>query len=193
MHPHGQPVTTAARAPIGESRGFTFPGKPALFLDRDGVINERIQDGYVLELEQLKILEPFLATFGGISTAWAGPIVIVSNQACVGKNLLDERGLRAIMRATVAALREEDIHIAAWYCCPHAPEEGCECRKPRPGLFVRGVAELGVRIDRSCFIGDLESDAQAGAAAGCSTYIVDAADQASFQAARAFADTVLRR
>lgn len=178
---------------ISESDGRMFPEQPALFLDRDGVINERIVGGYIVELAQLRILEPFVEAFGGISRVWPGPIVLVSNQACIAKGLLDDDGLRAIMRHTVQLLGANCIDVAAWYCCPHAPGDGCTCRKPLPGMFAQSAAELGLRVDRSCFVGDTESDAAAGEAAGCTTFLVDPTDAGSFRSARAFADRMLAR
>jgi D-glycero-D-manno-heptose 1,7-bisphosphate phosphatase len=178
---------------VTETNGRVFPGRAALFLDRDGVINERIAGGYIVELAQLRILEAFLAAFGDISRHWDGPIVLISNQACVGKGLLDEAGLRAIMQRTVELLGEHGIDVAAWYCCPHAPGDGCTCRKPLPGMFALCAEQLGVRVERSCFVGDTDSDEAAGSAAGCATYIVDTAVPESFAAARAFVDRALAR
>ena len=176
---------------VTETDGRVFPGRAALFLDRDGVINERIVGGYVVELAQLRILEPFLGAFGGISRGWDGPIVLISNQAGVAKGLLDEAGLRAIMRRTVEVLGEHGIDVAAWYCCPHAPGDGCTCRKPLPGMFALSAEQLGLRVERSCFVGDTDSDERAGRAARCATFIVDPAVPESFAAARAFVDREL--
>jgi len=178
---------------ITETDGRVFPGRAALFLDRDGVINERIVGGYIVELAQLRILEPFLAAFGAISRLWDGPIVLISNQAAVAKGLLDEAALREIMRRTVEVLGEHGIDVAAWYCCPHGPGEGCTCRKPLPGMFALCAKQLGVRVERSCFVGDTDSDEAAGSAAGCATFILDPAVPESFAAARAFADRKLAR
>ena len=102
------------RVVLSETDGRVFPGRVALFLDRDGVVNERILDGYVVDLAQLRILEPFLRAFGNISLRWDGPIVMISNQAGIAKGLLDEAGLRAIMRRTVEVLGEYGIDVAAF-------------------------------------------------------------------------------
>lgn len=173
-----------------ESSRGSYRAGGALLLDRDGVINRRILNGYVLGEEQLSFIPAFLHAFRGFSGQASQRVVVLSNQACIGKGLLSEGLLRRIMRRTARVLGEHGIAISAWYCCPHVPDAGCECRKPQPGLFAACAQQLGVDLQRSRFIGDTRADILAGRAAGCPTLLVDAADSESFEAARAFAQGV---
>jgi histidinol-phosphate phosphatase family protein len=96
------------------------------------------------------------------------PIGVVSNQSGVGRGLLDPSQVRRVNR------RIEELvgPIAAWAVCPHAPEEGCGCRKPRPGLIHAAAAQLGTRADRCVVVGDIGADVEAARAAGARAVLV---------------------
>jgi D-glycero-D-manno-heptose 1,7-bisphosphate phosphatase len=84
------------------------------------------------------------------------------------------------MDRMTAALASSGVRLTAWYCCPHAPDGGCDCRKPKPGMLLRGAQEFGFDLSRSHMIGDTESDVAAGAAAGCITHLIDSSDASAF-------------
>jgi D-glycero-D-manno-heptose 1,7-bisphosphate phosphatase len=150
-----------------------------VFVDRDGVVNERILGGYVLSWNEFRWRPDALAALATLAKAgW--PIVVVSNQSCVGRGLLAPKALVDIMDRMTARLEEDGSPLAAWYCCPHAPDAGCDCRKPKPGMLRRGARELGYDLASCHMIGDTESDVAAGAAAGCTTHLIDAADPTAF-------------
>ena len=169
--------------------GWTSPrpsaGGACVFIDRDGVVNERILDGYVLDWKDFRWRPDALASLRALSAA-GRPIVVVSNQSCVGRGLLERSALIDIMHRMSERLEENGSPLAAWYCCPHAPGDGCDCRKPRPGMLIRAAREGGYELSRSYMIGDTQSDVDAGSAAGCSTYLIDA------NGANAFARAVER-
>ena len=147
----------------------------AVFLDRDGVINERPLDGFVLEWSAFHWRPDTIDALREL-TRRGWPIVVVSNQSCVGRGLLTQDALIGIMDKMTDALRAAGVPLAAWYCCPHGPDAGCDCRKPLPGMLKRSIRELGIDPLRSHMIGDTDRDIEAGAAVGCATHLIDGAD-----------------
>jgi histidinol-phosphate phosphatase family protein len=141
-----------------------------VFLDRDGVIN-RNPDGYVTRPEEFEFLPGALEALRRLRKAGI-EAVVVSNQACVGKELLSEAGLREIDRLMVEAVETAGGRIRASYYCTHLKDEGCECRKPAPGLILRAAREQGIDPARAVFVGDAPEDVRAGKAAGCRTAVV---------------------
>jgi histidinol-phosphate phosphatase family protein len=164
-------------------------GGPCVFLDRDGVINERVVDGYVLDWADFRWRPESLKAMSLLSEAGAR-LIVASNQSCVGRGLLSRDGLTSIMEQMRAHLARRNIDLAAWYCCPHTPTDGCACRKPGIKMLLSGMRDLGCDIKHSYFIGDSESDFAAGNAAGCITYLVDPSTPGSLLSAAE--DIVLR-
>jgi D-glycero-D-manno-heptose 1,7-bisphosphate phosphatase len=151
-----------------------------VFVDRDGVVNEGPHDGFVLTWNEFRWRSDALTALATLAKAgW--PIVVVSNQSCVGRGLLAPEALVDIMDRMTSSLEANGSPLAAWYCCPHAPDAGCDCRKPKPGMLRRGARELGFDLASCHMIGDAETDMEAGAAAGCITHRIDAADPAAFE------------
>jgi D-glycero-D-manno-heptose 1,7-bisphosphate phosphatase len=142
----------------------------AVFLDRDGVINENRAD-YILQPDEIEFV-PHVWHGLALLAAAGLPCYVLTNQAAVGRGLLSEAGLAAIHERIAAAARQAGAPLAGFYHCPHRPEEHCACRKPRIGLFERAAAEHGLTLGRSYYIGDALSDVQAGQAAGCTTILV---------------------
>ena len=96
-----------------------------------------------------------------------GPwFAIASNQDRVGYGCFSETLARDLLRQTARAATGRTPPDAALQLCPHRPEEGCECRKPRPGMLLRLMRLYGVPPERTVFVGNSESDRQAAAAAG---------------------------
>ena len=154
-------------------------GGACVFVDRDGVINERPGDGFVLAWEQFRLRPDAVAALRVLAEAGT-PAIVVSNQSCVGRGLLEEQQLIAIMGRMTSLLEREGAPLAAWYCCPHAPDDGCDCRKPKPGMLLRALREFGFDARRSHMIGDTASDIEAGASAGCTTHLIDPSDPNAF-------------
>jgi D-glycero-D-manno-heptose 1,7-bisphosphate phosphatase len=142
----------------------------AVFLDRDGVINENRAD-YILHPDEIEFVPH---VFQGLALLAAArlPCYVVTNQAAIGRGLLSEAGLAAIHERIAAAAQKAGARLAGFYHCPHRAEEHCACRKPRIGLFERAAAEHGLTLGRAYYIGDALSDVQAGQAAGCTTILV---------------------
>jgi D-glycero-D-manno-heptose 1,7-bisphosphate phosphatase len=151
---------------IDFSNGATNAKGPAIFIDRDGVINCRRPGDYVLELSQF-VFVPGIRTALKQLAALRLPIIVVSNQAAVGKGLLDLAGLKEITVRMRQALFEDGTVLTAAYYCPHRADENCVCRKPKPELLYRAARDFNIEMDQSVLIGDSESDVEAAQAAGC--------------------------
>lgn len=138
---------------------------PAIFIDRDGVINQRRPDDYVLNWSQFVFVPGIREALKQLSTLGL-PMIVISNQAAVGKGLLTLDGLREITTRMQQALLEDGTALTAAYYCPHRSEENCACRKPRPGLLHMAANDLNVNLSRSVLVGDSETDIKAAEAAG---------------------------
>lgn len=139
---------------------------PAIFLDRDGVINYRRPGDYVLTWSQFTIMPGIVNALRDLSRLQL-PMIIISNQAAVGKGLLAPETLRDITFRLHKELLRQSVSLGGCYYCPHKPADRCECRKPRPGLLYRAAADFNLDLRRSIFIGDSETDIQAARLAGC--------------------------
>jgi len=139
---------------------------PAIFIDRDGVINRRRPDDYVLNSSQFVFVPGIRAALKQLASLQL-PMIVISNQAAVGKGLLEPATLRNITFRMQQTLSAHGTLLAAAYYCTHRQDEGCICRKPKPELLYRAADDFNVDLSRSIFIGDSETDVQAARAAGC--------------------------
>ena len=146
---------------------------PALFLDRDGVINERIPGGFVTCWDEFRFLAGIPQALAKL-TRLRLPIIVVSNQAGVSRGEIRFSALRDISRRFVDALAREGARIDAVYYCPHRSEDGCRCRKPRPGLLLEAARDWRLDLGRSVLIGDSARDLDAARAAGCRRLLLKA-------------------
>ncbi len=137
---------------------------PLVILDRDGVINED-SDAFIKSPAEWRPLPGSLAAIARLHRAgWQ--VAVATNQSGLARGLFDRAALDAIharLRAELAALGG---HIDALHFCPHGPDDGCDCRKPRPGLLRAIGAELGVPLAGVPLVGDSLRDRHAGAAVG---------------------------
>jgi len=140
--------------------------KKAVFLDRDGTI--MVDTGYCHEPDKVRLLERAadglrLLAKGGFFVA------IVTNQSGLGRGYFTERELAAVNSRLREELQARGADFGALFYCPHRPDDGCDCRKPRPGLILRAASECGLDRQSSFTVGDQESDVQAGKSAGTRT------------------------
>jgi D-glycero-D-manno-heptose 1,7-bisphosphate phosphatase len=144
-------------------------GTPAVFLDRDGTLIEDL--GYPREPERIRLLDGVGA---GLRTLRDGgfALVVISNQSGVGRGIIDPAEAKAVHDRFITLLGAEQVQLDATYYCPHAPWEGCDCRKPEPTMLLRAAADLDVSLPDSFMVGDKLSDAQAGRRAGCRTILL---------------------
>ena len=144
--------------------------QPAIFLDRDGVIVENRAD-YIKSIAEVQILPGALAALAQAAHLEAR-IVVVTNQSPVGRGLITEAGLQAINAHVHAAIVAAGGRIDGWYYCPHRPDAGCPCRKPKPGMLLDAAADLDIDLPASVMVGDAVSDILAGHAAGTQAILV---------------------
>ena len=106
-------------------------------------------------------------------------IVIVTNQSGIGRGYFDTETLERVHDRLRSELRKKGADFDAIYYCPHTPEDNCDCRKPKPGLFLRAASELNLDLESSYTLGDRDLDVEAGRAAGTTTILVSANSQSA--------------
>jgi D-glycero-D-manno-heptose 1,7-bisphosphate phosphatase len=154
-----------------------------VFLDRDGVVNERRPLGYVLSWEQFRFRRGAVEALAPLAGSGLS-VVIVSNQSCISQSLVSREEVATIMDSMSTILISKGIMVAAWYCCPHIAEDACLCRKPKPGMILSAANDLAVSVSDSYLIGDKQWDLDAGVEAGCRISIeVDEHDITSLELA----------
>jgi len=140
------------------------PFGAAIFLDRDGVIIEN-RARYVRSWEDVVFYPRALEALRRLA-ALPYAVVIVTNQSAVGRGIISRVQAEAINARVVAHIRTQGGRVDAAYLCPHAPQDGCSCRKPQPGLLLQAARDLHLDLARSWMVGDALTDIQAGQAAG---------------------------
>jgi D,D-heptose 1,7-bisphosphate phosphatase len=156
----------------------------AVFLDRDGVINELIyhtEHGIIdspFTAKQFKLL-PGVGTAVERLNRLGFLVILVSNQPGMAKGHFSSRTFQSICRKMVAELARHSAHIDAEYYCLHHPQasvqdlkKDCECRKPKPGLLLKAAVERDIDLSASWMIGDGLTDIQAGMNAGTKTILI---------------------
>lgn len=144
--------------------------RPAIFLDRDGVINENRID-YVKSWDEFVFMPGALNALCLLAKSEYA-IIVVSNQSAVGRGLVEIETVESIHKRMQDTIGLHNGRIDAIYYCPHTPHAGCDCRKPSPGLLQRAAYELNLDLLSSWLIGDAFSDIEAGFAVGCSSILV---------------------
>lgn len=136
---------------------------PAVFLDRDGVLIENRAD-YVRDWSQVVLLPNTISALSKFRNA-AYKIILVTNQSAVGRGLISIETAEEINQKLARVIQSNGGRIDAIYMCPHAPDDHCECRKPKSGLFLQAARDLSLDLNSSWMIGDAWSDLLAGQAA----------------------------
>jgi D-glycero-D-manno-heptose 1,7-bisphosphate phosphatase len=143
--------------------------RSAVFADRDGTVIE--DPGYLSDPAGVKLL-PGAADALRALRDLGFRLVVVSNQSGIGRRLISDDEARAVHDRFMAELERHGVRLDDVRYCPHAPHEGCACRKPLPGLLVEAAEKLGVELSRSFMVGDKPSDVEAGRRAGCTTVLL---------------------
>lgn len=155
---------------------MTSGAKRAVFLDRDGTINEEV--GFLDAVDRLRLIPGAAAAIRRLNEA-GFPVIVVTTQSGIARGILDEPTLEAIHDGLRARLAEEGARVDGIYVCPHHPTEGstpwrreCDCRKPRPGLMKRAALDHRLDLPASYMIGDKAADMEMGRNAGATTILV---------------------
>lgn len=144
--------------------------KKAIFLDRDGVIIENVST-YVRSWSDVHFLPGALTALARLAELPLS-IVLVTNQSVVGRGLISFDAAVEINRLLVDQICAAGGRIDGVFLCPHAPQAGCACRKPQPGLLLQAAKALSLDLPSSIMIGDALSDLEAGRAAGIARNIL---------------------
>lgn len=135
-----------------------------LLLDRDGVINHE-SDAYIKSPDEFQPIAGSLQAIARLSAAGYS-IFIVTNQSGLARGLFTRETLKAIHDKLVRLVENAGGKIAGIYYCPHGPNDGCNCRKPLPGLLHKIEADCGLKLTGRTFVGDSLRDLAAARAAG---------------------------
>lgn len=139
----------------------------AVFLDRDGTL---IVDAvYPKDPAKVQILPYAIEALLEVQQRFL--LVVISNQSGLGRGLITRDEAQAVHDRTMQLFWRSGVRFADAYYCPHAPDEGCPCRKPAPGLLLTAARALDIDLPRSVMIGDKSSDIEAARAAGVRTAI----------------------
>jgi D-glycero-D-manno-heptose 1,7-bisphosphate phosphatase len=138
-------------------------------IDRDGTL---IADrDYLSDPAGVQLLPGAAQAIAAANRAQV-PVVVVSNQSGIGRGYFTEADLAAVNTRLIELLAAAGAHLDGLYHCPHAPEDGCRCRKPAPGLAERAAGDLGLDLGRSFVIGDKQADVALGRAVGATALLV---------------------
>lgn len=139
--------------------------RAAVFLDRDGTINEQM--GYINHIDRFQMLPEAAPAIRTLNEAKV-PVVVVTNQSGLARGYFPLQLLTEVHEKMVAALAREGAHLDGIYICPHHPDakekqyrQACQCRKPKTGLFEQAARELEIDLEKSYMVGDRWSDLKA--------------------------------
>ena len=140
-----------------------------LLLDRDGTI--MVEKGFPKEPDEVELIPGAAAAIRRLR-ALGLKAVVISNQSGIGRGYLTHEDVARVNARLAELLAAEGTELDAVYFCPHAPGDGCVCRKPQRTLLDRAAADLGGVLSRSFFVGDKKDDVDAGRNVGATTFLV---------------------
>jgi D-glycero-D-manno-heptose 1,7-bisphosphate phosphatase len=144
-------------------------GRRFALVDRDGTINTEVD--HLGDPDDLVLIPGSAAALRRLRALGLG-IVVVTNQAQIGRGLLSEARLGEIHERLIAMLAAEGAEVDAILHCPHAPEDGCDCRKPGTGMTLEAARHFGFDPAEAFVVGDHASDMAMGRAIGAATFLV---------------------
>ena len=140
-----------------------------IFLDRDGVINKEV--GYLHKIEDFEFINGvFDACLHFQSLGFE--LVIVTNQSGIGRGYYEESEFHTVNDWMLQQFNNQGIKILDVFFCPHGPESGCNCRKPKPGMLTQASKKHSINMEDSWMIGDKEADITAANTAGIQNTIL---------------------
>ena len=149
--------------------GASASGRRFALLDRDGTVNEEID--HVAHPDDLKLIPGSIGAIRRLRALGLG-VVVVTNQANVGRGLLTSETLASIHARLLEMLGEQGATVDAILHCPHAPEDACGCRKPSPGMAFEAARRFGFDLTEAFVVGDHARDVGLGRAVGATTFLV---------------------
>ena len=144
-----------------------------LFLDRDGVINLKLDGEYVKNIDQFKFISGVKDSISKLSKIFKR-ILIVTNQQGIAKGIMSDKDLCVLHEYMLCELKKNGGVIDKIYYCPHLSSENCNCRKPNPGMIEQAMIDFPeIKLSQSYLIGDSYTDIQAGNKMGLTSVKVD--------------------
>ena len=134
-----------------------------IFLDRDGVINQDI--GYLHKIEDCKFINGVFKACQYFKSL-GYQIAIVTNQSGISRGYFSENDFQIITDWMIDQFKKNNINILDVFHCPHSPNSNCNCRKPKPGMFISAKNKYNIDMEKSWMIGDSERDIRAANLAG---------------------------
>ena len=148
----------------------------AVFLDRDGTLNEDPAPGYLGDPEKVKLLPYVGDVLFRLKDLFNFKFIVISNQSGIARGLITVEQVNLVNQKINDLLKKDNVFIDDFYFCPYHPdfnsEEECKCRKPSPDMIFKAVAEHDIDLSRSYFIGDSTSDIECGLNAGIQTILI---------------------
>jgi D-glycero-D-manno-heptose 1,7-bisphosphate phosphatase len=158
-----------------------------VLLDRDGTIN--VHKGYVLDPADLELVPGSIEALHELRSLGLG-LSVVTNQSPVGRGWITQEQLDAIHDRLRSLLRDGGIELDGLYVCPHRPDEGCDCRKPMPGLALRASEAHGFDPTEAFVVGDHRRDVEMGRRIGARTILLGT-EHGEEEVAEMFADHIV--
>lgn len=159
---------------MAESESLSFEDRtvtsPLVILDRDGVINED-SDAYIKQPDDWRPIRGSIEAIGRLCQG-GFKIAVATNQSGIGRGLLTLSDLNAMHRRMRELVASHGGQIELIAFCPHIPEAGCACRKPRPGMLLEITSRLGMEPRGVAFVGDSIGDVRAARACGMTPWLV---------------------
>ncbi|MGO2507906.1 D-glycero-beta-D-manno-heptose 1,7-bisphosphate 7-phosphatase [Vibrio hibernica] len=169
--------------------------KPAVFIDRDGVIN--VDHGYVSKVDDFEFIDGVFDATKAIKEL-GYQLVLVTNQSGIARGYYTEKEFLRLTEWMDWNFVDHGVEFDGLYYCPHHLEgsiekytQECDCRKPQPGMFLSAQDELDIDMSNSVMVGDKEADMQAAISAGVNTRILVRSGKAVTEAAEKLATVVL--
>lgn len=141
----------------------------AVFLDRDGTMAKDVH--YCRRPEDFELL-PNTAKAVRLLNQHGFRVIVITNQSGIARGYFTEQTLAKIHQKMKDELAKEGAFIDAIYYCPHHPDEGCDCRKPKPKMVLQATNDHDIELGRSFVVGDLQMDVELGKAVGCQTVLI---------------------
>ena len=142
---------------------------PPVFLDRDGTLI--VEKDYLSDPAGVS-LEAGVIEGLALLQSRGHPLIVLSNQSGIGRGFFDERAAARVNARVAELLKARNIDILGWYMCPHAPEQGCDCRKPLPGMALAASRDLKLELAGSFMVGDKRADLELADAIGATGILV---------------------
>ncbi|MBA2114533.1 D-glycero-beta-D-manno-heptose 1,7-bisphosphate 7-phosphatase [Bremerella alba] len=159
-----------------DTKIWTGPGRPAVFLDRDGTINEEVK--YLGSPHQLRIIPGAAEAIARLNQVGI-PVIVVTNQSGIARGYYSEDDVQDVHNYMDKLLADQGASVTSYYYCPHHPDAivrkyavDCECRKPRIGMLSAAAAQENVSLSQAYVVGDKRSDLRAAVNSGARGILV---------------------